>query len=84
MITSSRIASVPKGVPPCIVGVLGDLNAACLATPADLHLRLQHDRVADFGGSCDCFFDRVGDRAGRHGDVEAGKVLLALILKQVQ
>ena len=62
-------------------GVVGQLDAAGLAAPADLHLGLDHDRVPGGIGLGDRLVDRRRDTARRHGDVVAGEVLLALILE---
>ena len=66
------------------VGVVGDLDAACFAASADLHLRLDDDRIADLVSGGDRFVDRIRGFPGWHGNVEAGKILFALILKQIQ
>ena len=66
-----------------LVGVGGQLDAAGLAPPADLDLRLDDDRVADPVGGGDGVVDG-GDRlAGRHRDAVPGEELLALVLVQV-
>ena len=64
-------------------GVVGQLDAAGLAPAADLHLRLDHDRVAGGFGLGDGLVDGVGHAAGRRGDAEAGEVLLALVLVEI-
>ena len=61
----------------------GQLDAAGLAAPADLHLGFDDDRVADPLRLSDRFVHRVGHAARRHRDAEAGKVLLALVLEQI-
>ena len=66
-----------------LVGVVGELDAPGLAPPADLHLGLDYDRVAHPVGLSHRLVDRVRHAAGRHGDPEAGKVLLALVLEQI-
>ena len=63
--------------------VVGELDAAGLASPADLHLRLDDDRVAGLVGLGHGLVDRVGDTARRHRDAEAGEVLLALVLEEI-
>ncbi len=64
-------------------GVVGQLDAAGLAPPADLDLRLDDDRVASFVGLCDGVVDRVGDAPRRYRDAVVGEVLLALVFEQV-
>ena len=71
------------GVEAHLVGVGGQLHAARLAAAADLHLRLDHHRVAGGLGLRDGLVDRVGHPAGRDGNAEAGEVLLALVLVEV-
>ena len=71
------------GVGADLVGVVGELDAARLAAPADLHLRLDDDRVPGGLGGCDRLVDGVGDVAGADRDVEAGEVLLALVLEEI-
>jgi hypothetical protein len=71
------------GVGAHLLRVRGELDAAGLAAPADLHLRLHHDGIADTvrGG------DRVVDGPDRftrgHGDAEPREQLLALVLEQI-
>ena len=66
-----------------LVAVLRDLDAAGLAAAADLHLRLDHARVADLVGGGDRLVDGPGRRAGGHGDTVAREELLALVLEKV-
>src|SRR5204862_6458716 len=71
------------GVGADLVGVVRQLDAAGLAPAAHLHLGLHHDGVAGFVGLGHRLVDGVGHAPGRHGDVEAGEVLLALVLEEV-
>ena len=48
-------------------GVVGELDAACLAAAADQHLRLDDDRAADLLGRRARLLGRLGDGAGRDG-----------------
>ena len=66
-----------------LVGVVGELDATGLAPPADLHLRLDDDRVAGLVGLLHRLVDRDGDATGADGDAEAAEVLLALVLEQI-
>ena len=59
------------------------LMPPALPAPADLHLRLDHDRVADAVGRRDGLVDGVTRLAGRHRDAVAREELLALVLEQV-
>jgi hypothetical protein len=63
------------------VGVLGDLDAAGLAAPADQDLRLDDDRVADLVGRGDRLIHGGGGSSGRNGDAVSGEKLLALVFK---
>ncbi len=63
--------------------VVGELDAAGLATTADLHLRLDDDGVAGLIGLLHRLVDGVGGAAWAHRDVVAGEVLLALVLEEV-
>ena len=62
---------------------VGQLDAAGLAPAADLHLRLDHDGIADAVGGGDRVVDRRHRFARRHRDVVAGEELLALVLEQI-
>ncbi len=80
------LMSMPRMLPACsrdlgLVG--GELDAAGLAAPADQHLRLDDDRVADLGGRRDGVLDGVDGLAGGDPQAVAGEQLLALILQQV-
>ena len=66
-----------------LVGVVGELDAARLAAPADLHLGLDDDRIAGGLGGGDRFVHGVGDVARADRDVVAGEVLLALVLEKI-
>ena len=66
-----------------LVGVVGELDAAGLATAADLHLGLDDDGVPGSLGLGDRLVDRDGDAARTHGDAVAGEVLLALVFEQI-
>jgi hypothetical protein len=65
------------------VGVLGELDPARLAAPADLHLRLDDDRVADARGGGHRLVDGPRRLAGGERDVVALQDLLALVLEKV-
>ena len=67
-----------------LVGVRCELDAAGLAAAADLHLRLDDDRIAGRVGLRDGLVDGVGHAAGAHRDAVAGEVLLALVLEEIQ
>ncbi len=69
------------GVQPGLGRIVGELDATRFAATADLHLRLDHDGVAGGIGLADGLVDRGRHTARRHGDVEAGEVLLALVLE---
>ena len=71
------------GVGAHLVGVVGELDAAGLAAAADLHLGLDHDRVAGLVGLGHRLVDGLGDAARAHRDAVAGEVLLALVLEQI-
>ncbi len=64
-------------------GVVGQLDAAGLATPTHLHLRLHHHRIADPVGDGDGVVHGGGGIAGRHGDPVAREELLALVLVEI-
>jgi hypothetical protein len=63
--------------------VLGDLDAARLAAPADQHLRLDDARIADLVGRRDGVLDGRGRLAGGDRDPVTGEQLLALVLEQI-
>src|SRR3954471_14340490 len=67
-----------------LLPVLGDLDSARLASSADLHLRLDHARVADLLGRLDGALDGVGDPTFGYRNPVAGKELLSLVLEQIQ
>ena len=71
------------GVQSGLGGVIGQLDAAGLATTTDLHLRLDDDRVPGHLCGGDGLVDGVRHVAGADGNVVTGEVLLALILEQV-
>jgi hypothetical protein len=72
-----------RGVRLGLLAVVGDLDAAGLAAPTDLHLRLDDARVADLVGGGDGLLDRGGRRAGGDRHAVAGKQLLALIFEKI-
>ena len=61
-----------------LVGVVGELHAAGLASTADVHLGLDHDGVAHGLGGLDRLGHRVDRASIGHGDAERGEELLAL------
>ena len=63
--------------------VAGDLDAAELPAPADLHLRLDRARIADLVGGSDRLLDRPRRLPGRHRDAVPREQLLALVLEQI-
>ena len=68
------------GVLADLVGVGGDLDPACLAAAAHLHLGLQYDRVARGLGLLEGLFHVVGDPARRGRYPEPGEISLSLVL----
>jgi hypothetical protein len=64
-----------------LVGVGGQLDAAGLAAAADLHLRLDDDRVVQGVRHVDRFVDGGGVAARGNGDPVAGEELLALVFE---
>ena len=54
-----------------------------LPAPADLHLRLDDDRIAGGVGRAHRLVDGVGDVARGHGDAVAREQLLALIFEEI-
>ena len=65
-LTTWPLMSMPEdvaGVQAHLVGVVGELDAAGLAAAADLHLRLDDDRIAGRLGRGDGLVDGVGDAA---------------------
>ena len=71
------------GVQAGLVGGVGQLDAAGLAPPADLHLGLDHDRIAEPVGGGDGVVDGLDGLAGGDGHAEARQQLLALVLEEV-
>jgi len=66
-----------------LVHVTGEFDATGLTATADLHLRLDDDRIAHAFRDGNSLVNGVGDVAGRHGDAVAREVPLALILKEI-
>ena len=66
-----------------LLAAVGDLDAAELAAPADLDLRLDRAWVADLIGGGHRVLDGPGGLAVRDRDTVAGEELLALVLEQV-
>ena len=66
-----------------LVGVLGDLDAAGLAAPADLHLGLDDDRETELLGRRPRLLRRVGMPPLGHGHAVLGEQLLSLVFEQV-
>ena len=71
------------GVVAGLVVVVRDLDAAGLAPAPDLHLGLDHARVADVVGRRRGLVDGLRVPAGRHGYAVAGEHLLALVLEEI-
>jgi len=63
--------------------VVGHLDAAGLAAPADQDLGLDDARVADLVGRGDGLGDGRGGTPVGDGDTVAGEELLALVLEEV-
>ena len=61
----------------------GQFDAASFSATSHLHLCFHHNRVTNTLGNCNGFIDRVCNIACRYGDAKLGKVLLALIFKEV-
>ena len=61
----------------------GELDPARLAAPADLHLGLDHDRVAELVGGFYSFFHGGRVATVRHGDSVLGEELFALVFEKV-
>jgi len=61
-------------------GIVGELDAAGLATPARVHLRLDDDLAAQPLGDRACLRGRVGDLALRHRHPELAQQRLGLVL----
>ena len=70
-------------VTPDLTGVGGRLDAAGLAAAAHVHLRLQHDRIADPVGGRDRLVGIEGHLARRSGQPVGGEELLALVFQKV-
>ena len=65
------------------VGVGRELDAARLAAPAHVHLRLDDDGVADAVGGLDRLLDGEDGVTRRHRDAVLREQLLALVLEEV-
>ena len=63
--------------------VLGELDPAGLAAPADQHLGLDHDRVAELLGGLDGLVHGRRVAAVGHGDAVLREELLALVFEEV-
>ena len=66
-----------------LLGAGRQLHPAGLAAPADEHLRLHDDRIAETLGRLDRLVGRVRDLARRHRDAVAREQLLSLVFEQV-
>jgi hypothetical protein len=66
-----------------LVGVLGHLDPAGLAAPADLDLGLDHARVAELFGPVDGGVDGRRVIARRHRDAMGGEQLFSLVFEKV-
>ena len=66
-----------------LVGVVGELDPAGLATSADLDLGLDDDRISGGFRLGDGLVDGQGDAAWAHRDAIAGEVLLALVFEEI-
>ena len=73
-----------RGVLAALVGVARELDAAGLPAPADLHLGLDDDRIADAIGRGDRGVDRLDGLTRGDRDAVLREQLLALIFEQVQ
>jgi hypothetical protein len=60
---------------------LGELDAACLAAPANLHLSLYHDPAADFLCGTLSLGRCCGYPSDRHRHADAGEQRLSLVFK---
>ena len=81
--TVSPLMSMPKHTARGVARLLGriaKLDAACLATPADVDLRLDDDRLAKLAGDLLGLAGRRGDLARLHGDAVPAQDLLRLVL----
>ena len=78
--------SIPRMFVACSsasASIRGELHAAGLAAPADQHLGLHDDGIADLVSRRDGVLDRRHGLAVGHPQAVAGKQLLALVLEQV-
>ena len=66
-----------------LVGIVGELDAAGLAAPADLDLGLDDDGISGSLGLGYRLIDGEGDAARADRDAEAGEVLLALVFEEI-
>ena len=66
-----------------LVAVVGHLDAAGLAPPADQHLRLDHTGKAQLLGGIDGLLDGLCGAALGHRNTVLGEQLLALVFEQV-
>ncbi|CAB4573756.1 unannotated protein [freshwater metagenome] len=66
-----------------LIGILCQLDSACLATTAHLHLCFHYNGVSRFVSSRDCLINSDSHIACRNRNVVASKILLALVFKKV-
>jgi hypothetical protein len=71
------------GMPLGLGALVGQLDASRLAAPADLHLRLDDDRIAEILGGLDGFGYRRGVSAVGHRNPAFPEQLLALVFEEI-
>ena len=71
------------GLPLRVLGIVGELDAPCLAAPARQDLRLDDDLASQLLGCGAGLGRRLGESALRRRDPEAPEELLALVFVEV-
>ena len=66
-----------------LIGVVGELDPAGLATASDEHLGLDHDGITELVGGRDGLVDGRRGTAVGHGNPVLGEELLSLVLEKV-